>query len=267
MKQTDVICPTLTARDATARARRQLGTGSVRLSCVLATLLCLTFWVGTIYVCESAFYALDWESFYEKSHFFGALARSMIYVLDGLIVILIDLPILYGTLSFYRRAATGEDASFAELFRAFGSGRAYRRTVCLMFLLCLRYLLIGGVIAAILFYAKEQATLWITVVGALVGAAVLLFGWVLLGREEAVLPLALRNPRADLFTVFRASHRMTRGNLWRIWGFKMRFIGWAVLSVLSVFILAVYHGIPYYALSHVFWLDSFPQNDLNFEKK
>lgn len=244
------------SRTVHQRANELLARPHMRLHLILAVLCCLTFWIGSIYMSEITFNAVPWNSLYENQYALYVLLDILYYVLDTLIILLIGLPLLFGCAMIFEGAARGVREPMATLFCAFDSPRHYFRvlgmTLRLLLATALPVLLcVGAVWASIL--TDTLSALW----GIFPSALLFLFAAsVVLCRNDAVLTLAYDDPTASVRALFARSHQLTQGRWLALWKFKLSYIGWAVLSVLSLGLVLIFHALPHFSLSYSLLLTS-----------
>ena len=241
------------------RASIALQGNGVRLRLIFTALLTLTFFVAGIYVCECAFYAVPWREVYLDSPAKYELLNSLLYAVDGAVVLFLGLPILHGALCICFASAEGKRLPFSTLFDAFQGASRYFRTLALMLCFVLRYaapvlIVWAGFALPGRVTSLSPALVWILATIGVLLALALLF---LLGRDDAILALSYRHPEYSLRRLFHTSHRMMRGQLRQLALFKLSFVGWAALSVLSFGVLLVLHTLPYYVLAHFYQITAF----------
>lgn len=240
--------PTVTAK---SRARELLALPHMRLHLILAALCCLTFWIGSIYISECTLLAVvPWESLYESRYVLYVLFDVLYYTVDVLIIVLIGLPLLYGAAMIFEGAARGNREPMATLFCAFDSPRRYGRTLGLMLRLLGAHALPVGLCVWLIWARYRTAgpsSLWETV-----PMTLLFLGAVsiILVRNDAVLALAYDDHSATVRELFARSRAMTRGRWLALWKFKLSYIGWAALSVLSLGLVFIFHALPHFSLSY-----------------
>ena len=253
------------------RANELLALPHMRLHLILAILCCLTFWIGGIYLSERTFNAVPWASLYEGNRLLYTLLDVVYYVVDGLIILFLGLPLLYGCAMILEGAARGVREPMTTLFCAFESPRRYRKTLGLM----LRFIgahALPVALCAWLIWARYQTdgpdTLWETLPTTLV---FLFVASIVLGRNDAVLTLAYDDPTASVRDVFARSRTLTKGRLWGLFRFKSSFVGWALLSVLTLGLVLIFHALPHFSLSYSLYLtadrDNTPHNLENHLRK
>ena len=232
------------------RARALLAMPHMRMHLILTVLCCMTFWIGSIYISECTFNAVPWESLYESRYLVYLLLNLLFYTADALIILLIGLPLLYGCAMIFEGAARGVREPMTTLFCAFDSPRRYRKTLGLMLWLLGAHLL-TPVLCAILVWALYDSigtvSFWVTLPVTLI---MLLAASVILGRNDAVLALAYDDPSASVHEWFVRSHRITKGKHLSLWQFKLSYIGWGLLSVLSLGLVLILHALPLFSLSY-----------------
>ena len=238
------------ARSSRLQARGLLRLPGLRLHLILTAMLCLCFWVGIVYVCECIFAAVPWETLHEQSPLWYTLLDQAFYLVDLAVILLVGIPLAYGACMIYMAAADGEKSPFATLFCAFAGPRAYLRAQGVMLGLLLPVLAVTGAAWHLIDLAGKAElpeTSWLYY-----GLVILLaaFACLLLGLNDGVLRLAYLSPDRSLFGIFAASRQTARGRLWSLLFFKLRYIGWAILSVLSLGIVLIFHALPAFALAH-----------------
>ena len=232
------------------RARELLSLPHMRLHLILAALCCLAFWIGGVYINECAFNAVPWERLYHDDLLLYTLLDALYYVTDGLVVLMLGLPLLYGCAMIFEGAARGVRKPMATLFCAFTSARAYRRALgvilCLLGFPLLALSACAGV-AWMCFDAIDASTLYTTIPLSLLFLA---FMAVMLGQNDAVLALAYDDPDATVLSLLARSRKMTKGRLLDLLRFKLAFLGWGLLSVLSLGLVLIFHALPMFSLSY-----------------
>ena len=239
---------------ARRRADELLALPHLRLHLILAALCCMTFWIGSIYISECAFNVVPWAQIYADNRLLYVLLDVVYYTADGLIILLLGLPLIYGGAMMFEGAARGVREPMSTLFCAFESPRRYRRALgvtlgvallpavfwalCALFAYQVRWAESPGQAVLILLYAVLP---WLA----------LSLGW---GRYDAVLTLAYEDPDATVRELFARSRALTKGRLWSLLRFKSSFVGWALLSVLSLGLVLIFHALPHFSLSYSLYL-------------
>jgi hypothetical protein len=238
------------ARSSRLQAAGLLRLPGLRLHLILAAMLCLCFWVGIVYVCECMFAAVPWEILREQSPLWYTLLDQAFYLVDAAVILLVGIPLAYGACMIYMAAADGESAPFTTLFCAFEGPRTYLRAQGVMLGLLLPVLAVAGVAWHLVDLANRSDLLWLSCL--YYGLTILLVvgACSVLGLNDGVLRLSYLHPDHSLFGIFSASQSATRGRLWSLFFFKLRYIGWAILSVLTLGILLIFHALPSFALAH-----------------
>ena len=241
-----------------ARSRRiaeaRLREDGTRVHLILASLLCLALSLGTVYLVELSLAPVPWQQLYDEAPALYALFDALYYALELAAVVLIALPLLFGTARIFDAASRGDRLALSEIFSPFKSGRGYLRAMLVMLSLA-----VPRTIALLLIRA-----LWSAAAGLdtpvrlmLYALAVLLFFAIslLLTLDDAVLPLALGDESLSLRALWRRSARVRTDGMMQRLRFKLGFLGWCVLSVLSLGTLLLCHTLPLYALAHAAYAD------------
>lgn len=227
----------------------------MRMHLVLTAILCLCFWVGIIYIGECTFAAIPWEALHEQSPVWYMVLDQMFYLLDVIVIVLMGLPLLYGACMIYGAAVDGKKEPLATLFCAFSSPSAYRRALAVMLELLLPALLAAGAILYLLRLAKSAEHVGMAV---LFSALALLFIFavcLLMGCHDAVLRLCYLHPDVPPRQLFAASRHATKGQLFSLLLFKATYLGWWMLSILSLGIALIFHALPAFFLAYTVRLD------------
>ncbi len=247
--------PSSRSKTAKLTAAALLRLPGMRLHLVLTAILCLCFWVGIIYIGECTFAAIPWEALHEQSPIWYTVLDQMFYLLDVIVIVLMGLPLLYGACMVYQAAVDGRKAPMATLFCAFSSPSAYRRALAVMLELLLPALLAAGAILYLLRLAKSTEQIGMTVLYAAL-ALLLIFGaCLLMGCHDAALRLCYLHPDVPARQLFAASRRVTKGHLFSLLLFKASYLGWWILSILSLGIILIFHALPTFTLAYTVRLD------------
>lgn len=239
---------------AKKRASDLLARPHMRLHLILATLCCMAFWIGSVYMSEITFNVVPWASLHEENYVLYVALDVLYYTIDAIIILLLGLPLLYGCAMIFEGAARGVREPMITLFCAFDSPRCYRRTLGLMLRLLGAHALPVGLCAWLTWARYEIAgssSLWETLPMTLV---FLLIVSIVLGRYDAVLTLAYDDPSATVRELFARSRALTRGRWFALWKFKLSYVGWAALSVLTLGLALIFHALPHFSLSYSLYL-------------
>ena len=247
------LVKTLTYLRPDARSRRiaeaQLRESGTRMRLILASVMCLALSLGTVYLTELALAPVPWQLLYDETPSLYALFDMLYYALEIAALVLIALPLLFGTARVFAATSRGERPSLSEMFSPFNSGRSYLRAVLVMLSLAIPRLVAILLIRALWLAAEGRATLIRLLLYAL---AVTVFFAVsfLLTLDDAVLPLALGDESLSLRALWRRSTRIRIDGMMERLRFKLGYLGYFVLSVLSLGTLLICHTLPLYALAH-----------------
>lgn len=247
----DEVSPS--AADARRIASTQLRTRGLRLHLILAALLTLAFWVGCLYLTENIFAVVPWVALYEDAYTLFVLLNVLYYTVDVAVAVCLGFGLLYGCATVFYAASRGEQLPLTALFCAFESGRRYGRAITVMVLIAFP----RAIAVTVLRVLWQQLTtsqgtgvtlLWLLLTLAFFAAATILFG-----LDDAYLPLALAEPHENVLRLYRRSVRLSSQCLVRIWLYKLTYLGWGLLSVLTLGVLLIGHALPHYTLSHTIW--------------
>ena len=235
-------------------AAAQLRERGARLHLILAAVLCMTLSIGSFYLVELVMLPIPWESLYEDAPSLYRLLDALYYVLDGAIIVLLMLPLVFGTAHIFYAASQGTHLPLSDLFMPFQSARCYRRSTLVMLLLLVPRL-------AALWLAR---TLWQGADGLALGWRLTLYALaiallvalsLLFTLDDAVLPLAFNDASLGPRALWRISARRNVGHMTALFRFKLGYLGHLVLSVLSLGTLLILHTLPLYALAHKAYTD------------
>lgn len=244
------------ARQAKRIALLTLRTDGLRLHLVWASLICLVLSGGGLYLMENVFAVVPWVKLYYDAPLAFYALDALYTALDIGYIVLLVCPLLYGAMSVFYAAADGRQLPLSCLFDAFSCSKSYGRailimtakilpralTVALLVTLCRAALGAHSLIGALLWYLLALVVL--------VGAALVL------GLDDALLPLALKNETVGPLKLYRASLSLCAPRLWRIVRFKLSFLLWGLASVASLGVLLFSHALPYFCLAHAAWADT-----------
>lgn len=236
------------------RASDLLALPHMRLHLILATLCCMTFWIGSVYMSEITFNVVPWASLHEKNYVLYVALDVLYYAIDAIIILLLGLPLLYGCAMIFEGAARGVREPMTTLFCAFESPRRYRRalgvTLGVAFLPA-AFLALLALFAYQVKWAENPGQVVLILLFAVSPWLALSLGW---GRYDAVLTLAYDDPAATVRELFARSRTITKGRLWGLLRFKLSYVGWAVLSVLTLGLVLIFHALPHFSLSYSLYL-------------
>jgi hypothetical protein len=244
----EVSASEISYRDFRIRARQTLARPGLRMHVIVATIVFLTMWVGSLYMLENAWYALDWQGMYQKSQTLYTLIDVLFYLTDALFLVFGALPLLYGYIRYLIRCATGTVPPLSTLFEAFGSGKHYLRALCIMLRMTLRYAVwLGGVVLLVLLAEALYRVLGTAaiILPAVLAGVYTVIGSIGIGIGNAVFLLDFNHPDHRVNQLFRASREIMRPHLLPLWLLKMRLLPLWLLGFLSLGTLLLFHSLPY----------------------
>lgn len=247
----DEVSPS--AEDARRIASTQLRIRGLRLHLILAALLTLVFWVGCLYLTENIFAVVPWVTLYEDAYALFVLLNVLYYTVDVAVAVCLGFGLLYGCATVFHAASQGEQLPLAALFGAFGSRRSYGRAIAVIVLLAFPRAIAVTVLRVLWQQLMTAQGLVSTLLWLLLTLAFLAAATILLGFDDALLPLALAEPQESPLRLYGRSVRLCGSYLVRIWLYKLTYLGWGVLSVLTLGALLIGHTLPLYTLSHTVW--------------
>ena len=235
-------------------AAAQLGERHTRLHLILAAVMCLTMSLGTLYLSELVMRIIPWNVLYDTHRALYTLLDVFYYLFDTAIVLLLILPLVFGTARIFYAASQGKRMALSELFSPFQSRRSHRRAMLVMLTLTLPRLIA-------LFIVRG---LWMGADGRPWGIRLLLYALailffiavsLLLTLDDMVLPLALENESLGLRALWRMSFARCFGRMLCLWRFKLGYLGWAFLGLASLGTVWIGHTLPLYALAHAAYIN------------
>ena len=188
------------------------------------------------------------------------------YLVD-LILGFLMLPLAGGTLYIVTGLAAGEERRLRDIFYAYSSWRAHIRTWLALGLPLLAVSAVAGIVATMLFSVQglyemagsileyELYAYAIYDTGIAFSAFIGLIGLMLCIYLLPLLWLVFRYPRRSVVSLIARSLALVRGRLiaWII--FQISFIGWLLLSAVTVGVLLVLFAAPYYLLAVAFYIE------------
>lgn len=184
----------------------------------------------------------------------GTLTTDAISIILSIFVINV---IGVGEVYFFYKFYSGSKGDFGTFFDGFKNGQ-YLHIVGGMFLMtlyvCLWTMLfvIPGVIlvsfgAGLVLFSDSGAILII------LGAILYLIGIVMAfvkAYQYSMIPyLLIDKPEFTVKDCFKMTKQMTKGNKWSLFVLDLSFIGWVLLSIITVFILYIFYVGPYMNLA------------------
>lgn len=214
----------------------------------------------------AAQYGIDSETFQQIAR--TSLAELGISGGFMLLQLLLFAPLNLGMAYWYWQLIQGEPIPLGGVFRYFESGRQYFRAVLLELQLTVRTLLWAGVffcVPSVLLCGSllitvqgeenvSRAMLTIASLGTVFSCALFLLAMVLylalMGKYTLAPYLLCEEDTLPVGKAIRQSAKETKGFRFRLLGFQLTFIGWALLCVFVVPVLAV---VPYiYAATTIY---------------
>lgn len=243
-------------RQAKRIASLVLRTDGLRLHLVWAALICLVLGGGGLYLIENAFFVVPWVNLYHNSPTLFRLFDALYTLVDVSYLVLIVLPLVYGLARVLYAAADGRRLPLSALFDAFSGGKRYLRALLVMAAKVLPRVLVAALIARMLRAAQSVSSLIGALLLWLLALLVLAVAALLLGLDDALLPLALKNEATGLCKLYRASLRLCAPRLLRILRLKLSFLLWGIASLATLGVLLIAHALPYFVLTHAVWSDA-----------
>ncbi|MBQ7337765.1 MAG: hypothetical protein IJW40_04830 [Clostridia bacterium] len=227
----------------------------IRMSMILATLLFISVWIGTLYLVENTWLALDWSGLYESSPLLYSALDILLYLVDGLIVIFLCIPLAYGWFRFMYLAAGGVTPPYSVLFTAFGNQTIYLRSLALMLRLLLRCaipLLIfaaAAVIAFLFFTLGGVFGIFLMVIFSVLAAVALLLGTLYNAGVTLVIFLDINHPDLSVKTLFAQAKQLLEKKKAELWLMELTLIPWLLLGLVTIGTVLIFHTIPLYFIS------------------
>ena len=243
-------------KTARLQASALLRLPGLRIHLVLTAILCLCFWTGIVYICECVFAAVPWATLSEQSPLWYEILDQAFYYLDVVVIVLVGIPLLYGACMIFAAAVDGQKAPMTTLFCGFAGPRAYARALGIMLGMLLPALAIA---AGILYLVRLTKNGEMAELAWLYYALIVLLPLViclLSGAHDGALRLSYLRPDMSAHRIFAASRRAAKGRLAKLFLFKLSYLAWAVLSVLSLGIVLIFHALPSFALAYTLYLNS-----------
>ena len=224
----------------------------VRMGMLLSTLLFLSVWIGTIYLVENTWYALDWVKLYEISEPLYHALDILLYVVDGLIVLFCGIPLIPGWIRYMYLAANGSTPPFSIIFATYANRKSYRRAMLLTLGMLWRLLALLAVFAAVTLLSMLAFSLpgalgyVLMIILALSAAAILIFGSIRLAGLTIAVFLDINHPTAPLRTIFLRAKTLLRGKHIEIWLLELSLLPHVILGLVTIGVYMIFHTIPLY---------------------
>ncbi|MDC7280052.1 MULTISPECIES: DUF975 family protein [Pseudobutyrivibrio] len=162
-----------------------------------------------------------------------------------------------GELFFYYKFYSGSRGDFGTFFEGFKNG-LYLHVVGGMFLMSLFISLwslifvLPGTILAVIGFTSLMLTgsgEVMFIIGAILYIAGIVLAFVKAYQYSMIPYLLIDKPEFTVSDCFNMTKKMTKGNKWNLFVLDLSFIGWILLSFLTVFILAIFYVGPYMRLA------------------
>ena len=241
--------PAPNTRRVAAQILRRPG---VRMGMLLSTLLFLSVWVGSIYLVENTWYALDWVKLYQNSKTLYHVLDILLYVVDGFVILFFGIPLIPGWIRYMMLAATGTTPPFSILFYAFANRKTYRRAMLLTFGMLWRVVLAVAVFALVTLLAILTLALpgvlgyALMVLLAVAAAAILIFSSIYLAGTTMAIFLDINHPSATVRTILSRSKALLRGKKSDLWLTELFLFPHVLLGILTFGVYMTFHTIPLY---------------------
>ena len=236
-------------------AEAMLSENGTRLHLILAALVCLVLSLGTLYLTELVLLPVPWRTLYDHVPTLYALFDTLYYLIEIALFVFVILPLVFGLSRIFYVASEGKRLPLFAMFSPFRDGRSYRRATSVMLLLALPRAL-AFLFLHVMYRQAEGHSLWLRLLiyalAILLAAALSL----LLTLDDAVLALALADDSLPLRVLWRTSAQHCYDRMFPLFRFKLGFLGWGVLSALSLGTVLLCHVLPLYALAHRAYTDA-----------
>jgi hypothetical protein len=243
-------------RQAKRIALLTLRTDGLRLHLVWAALICLVLGGGGLYLMENVFAVVPWVKLYYDAPLAFYALDALYTALDIGYIILLVCPLLYGAMSVFYAAADGRQLPLSCLFDAFSCSKSYGRTILIMTAKILPRALAVTLLVTLCRAALGAQSLIGALLWYLLALVVLVGAALVLGLDDALLPLALKHETVGPLKLYRASLSLCAPRLWHVARFKLSFLLWGLASVASLGVLLFSHALPYFCLAHAAWADT-----------
>ncbi|SDH98395.1 Protein of unknown function [Pseudobutyrivibrio sp. 49] len=193
----------------------------------------------------------------------AALTASMgTTVATDTVTILLSIFVLnviaVGQVYFYYKFYSGSRADFSTFFDGFKNGQYWHNVggmflmtlyVCLWTMLfCLPGAILVGLGAGFLFVDSGVGVL-LLVLGVILYIVGIVFAFVKAYQYSMIPYLLIDKPEFTVKECFEMTKKMTKGNKWSLFVLDLSFIGWIILSMFTLFILAIFYVEPYMNLA------------------
>lgn len=235
---------------------------------IAAFILILVLCIAPLFLLQMLAAAAESENAGVLSEMINSSAFDTVVTVIWLLLVI---PLAPGYLYLVMGMARGEERRLSDLFYAYTSFRAYGRAwlsvlvpaawIAFIYMAASAMYYSGGVLEAVaekmnvaqryremLLISSDVLCVLVSVAGAL------LFGYFLPGSF-----FLLDGMRTTVFEAYRRGFTTMRGHLAETVVFHLSFIGWLLLSVLTVGVLFVLFVVPYYLFSLTAYFRSLPE--------
>ena len=228
-------------------------------------LIAAVFLPVIMYVVAQGLYSMVYYAFDPQE--MKAWITDTSYIVD-LILGFLMLPLAGGTLYIVTGLAAGEERQLRDIFYAYSSWRAHIRTWLAMWLPLLGISAVTGIAATILMSAQVLSEMaaavfeneqyaWVIYDGGIVLVSLIgLLGLLLCMYLMPLLWLVFRYPKRSFASLLAQSIQTVRGHLLAWVVFQISFIGWLLLSALTVGVVFILFAAPYYLLAVAYYIEN-----------
>ncbi|MBR5635741.1 MAG: DUF975 family protein [Pseudobutyrivibrio sp.] len=183
------------------------------------------------------------------------LATDTITILLSIFVLNV---IAVGQMYFYFKFYSGSRADFGTFFDGFKNGQYWHNVggmflmtlyICLWTMLfCLPGAILIGFGAGMLFVDSGAGAV-LLVIGVILYIVSIVVAFIKAYQYSMIPYLLIDKPEFTVKECFAMTKKMTKGNKWSLFVLDLSFIGWILLSCLTLFILAIFYVSPYMNLA------------------
>ncbi len=234
-------------------AKRLLSDQSIRMKLVFATLICASAFIMLEYILSYAFITPLYSLFPKLTDWASFGIDEIYYIIEFLMFS----PLLIG---FYSLAAGLSLGADVELSHIFGYYRSFMRMcrswmISLAIVLPIKLFTTGSELVFMLLDANQVALgemrySLLSFMAELLFIGISVLAFLLCGRFYPFVNAAVVSDDQKLSAAFGASLRSTRGQLGRIFAFRLSFLLLIMLSLATVGVLFIIFTIPYMAVSY-----------------
>ncbi len=190
----------------------------------------------------------------------------LIPLLEGLILLVLLPQIFLGQSFFYLSISRNQEAKFGQLFNSFQDGNKFITAIgsCLMVLMFVGTITFLGVFIFAIIPLISVYGLWLGVVSMLSCITCLAYLVILCCTFSMIFYIVADGTRVGSFRAIKKSYNMMKGNKWKYFCLNVRFIGWGLLSILTLGIGFLWLC-PYIRVSRVnFYNDIVEKEDIPY---